>query len=72
MSDLKKYIKERNVKDREFKEDFNSGYNDFKKEIPNKETIKAMENVRKGENLEEVTLEELKEEFKRGMKTNKL
>ena len=36
----------------------------FRVEIPNKETVKAMENVRKGKNLEEVTLDQLKEESK--------
>ena len=36
-----------------------------KPEIPNEETIKAMENVRKGKNLEEVTLEQLKKEANR-------
>ena len=36
----------------------------FRIEIPNKETVKAMENVRKGKNLEEVTLDQLKEESK--------
>ncbi len=30
MSDLEKYIEERKEKDKEFKEDFDSGYNDFK------------------------------------------
>ena len=30
MSDLEKYIEERKVKDKEFKEGFDSGYNDFK------------------------------------------
>ena len=30
MSDLEKYIEERKAKDKEFKEGFDSGYNDFK------------------------------------------
>jgi len=30
MSDLEKYIEDRKVKDKEFKEGFDSGYNDFK------------------------------------------
>ena len=37
----------------------------FRIEIPNEETVKAMENVREGKNLEEVTLDQLKEEAKR-------
>ncbi|WP_025209146.1 type II toxin-antitoxin system RelB/DinJ family antitoxin [Hippea sp. KM1] len=40
----------------------------FRVEIPNEETVKAMENVRKGENLEEVTLDQLKEEAKQCLK----
>ncbi len=36
----------------------------FKIELPNEETIKAMENVRKGKNLEEVEIGQLKEEAK--------
>ncbi len=40
----------------------------FRIEIPNKETVKAMENVRKGKNLEEVTLDQLKEESKQCLK----
>ena len=40
----------------------------FRIEIPNEETVKAMENVRRGKNLEEVTLDELKEEAKECLK----
>jgi len=40
----------------------------FRIEIPNEETIKAMENVRKEKNLEEVTLDQLKEEAKQCLK----
>ena len=40
----------------------------FRIEIPNEETVKAMENVRKGKNLEEVTLDQLKEEAKQCLK----
>lgn len=65
MSDLVKYIEERKIKDKEFKEGFDSGYNNFKKDVPNKKTIKAMENVRMGKDLKEVTLEELEEEAKK-------
>ncbi len=36
----------------------------FKIELPNEETIKAMENVRKGKNLEEVEIDQLKDEAK--------
>ncbi len=40
----------------------------FRIEMPNEETIKAMENVRRGEDLEEVTLDQLKEEAKQCLK----
>ncbi len=40
----------------------------FRIEIPNEETVKAMENVRKEKNLEEVTLAQLKEEAKQCLK----
>jgi len=35
----------------------------FPIEIPNKETIKAMEEIRRGEGLEKVTLEDLKKQW---------
>jgi len=35
----------------------------FALEIPNKETIKAMEETRRGEGLERVTLEDLKKQW---------
>ena len=40
----------------------------FPVEIPNEETKKAIENVRKGRNLEEITFEQLKEEAKQCLK----
>jgi len=50
---------------------FQSIYNKgipFKIELPNEETKKAIKNVRKGKNLEEVTFEQLKEEVKQCLK----